>query len=178
MYFRKIALMACGGALALTGLFAEAAVSPLEVKIELRVLDFIAEPADRSAVAVLYDRDRGGSAEEAAAILRSLQDSADPARAKIVPRLVEIHALAGQRDLKAVILTAGLDGAQEGAMVLKYGVAHRTLVLSAGTDCVKERRCMVGVTTVPDVEIGVNSSAIKEGQIRFADGFQLMVKEY
>ena len=174
MYFRKIALMACGGALALTGLFAEAAVSPLEVKIELRVLDFIAEPADRSVVAVLYDRDRSGSAEEAEAILRSLQDSADPARAKIVPRLVESHALAGQKDLKAVILTAGLDG----AMVLKYGVAHHTLVLSAGTNCVKERRCMVGVTTVPDVEIGVNSSAIKEGQIRFADGFQLMVKEY
>ena len=175
MYFRKIALMACGGALALTGLFAEAApVSPLEVKIELRVLDFIAEPAGRNVVAVLYDRDRSGSAEEAAAILRSLQDAADPAHAKIMPRLVEIRALAGQKGLKAVILTAGLDG----AAVLKYGVANQTLVLSAGTNCVKERRCMVGVTTVPDVEIGVNSSAIKEGQIRFADGFQLMVKEY
>jgi len=174
MYFMKIALIA-GGALALTGLFAEAApASPLEVKIELRVLDFIAEPADRSAVAVLYDRERAGSAEEAAAILRALQDTADPARAKISPRLVEIRSLAAQKGLKAVILTTGLDG----AMVVKYGVANRTLVLSAGTACVKERRCMVGVATVPDVEIGVNAAAIKEGQIRFADGFQLMVKEY
>jgi len=175
MYFTKIALMACGGALALAWIFVQAApASPLEVKIELRVLDFIAEPADRTAVAVLYDRERGGSAGEAAAILRSLQDSADPAHAKISPRVVEIRALSAQKGLKAVILTAGLDG----AAVTRYGIANQTLVLSAGTACVKERRCMVGVTTVPDVEIGVNSSAIREGQIRFADGFQLMVKEY
>ena len=174
MYFTKIALIA-GGALALTVLFAEAApASPLEVKIELRVLDFIAEPAGRSAVAVLYDRERGASAEEAAAILRELRDTADPARARISPRLVEIRTLAAQKGLKAVILTAGLDG----ATVVKYGIANQTLVLSAGTACARERRCMVGVATAPDVEIGVNSTAVKEGQIRFADGFQLMVKEY
>lgn len=175
MYFRKIALIACGGAVALTGLFVQAApVSPLEVKIELRVLDFVAEPADRTAVAVLYDRDRAGSAEEAAAILKSLRDSEDPARDKIVPRLVDIRGLTTQKDLKAVILTAGLDG----MAVLKYGIANRTLVLAAGTACVKERRCMVGVAAVPEVEIGVNSLAVSEGHIRFADGFELMVKEY
>ena len=175
MYFRKIALIACGGALALAGLFVQAApVSPLEVKIELRVLDFIAEPTGRTAVAVLYDRDRNGSAEEAAAIMRSLQDTADPAHARIAPRLVEIRALAGQKDFKAAILTAGLDGMS----VLKYGIANQTLVMGAGTACAKERRCMVGVTAAPDVEIGVNSSAVKEGRIRFTDGFELMVKEY
>lgn len=174
MYFRKIALIA-GGALALVGLFVQAApASPLEVKIELRVLDFIAEPAGRTAVAVLHDRDHPGSAEEAAAILKSLRDSADPARDRIVPRLVEIHGLAAQKDLKAVILTAGLDG----LAALKYGIAYQTLVLGAGTACVKERRCMVGVATVPEVEIGVNSLAVDEAHIRFADGFELMVKEY
>jgi len=93
MYFMKIALMIGGGAFALAGLAAQAApVSPLEVKIELRVLDFISEPADRSAVAVLYDRDHPASAEEAAGILRALQDSAGLARVKIAPRLVEIRS--------------------------------------------------------------------------------------
>ena len=175
MYFKKMALMAGGGAVALAGLFVQAApVSPLEVKIELRVLDFVAEPADRTAVAVLYDRDRGGSYEEAASILRSLQDAVDAARSRIAPRLVEIRALAAEKEYKAVILTAGLDG----AAVLKYGIANQTLVLSAGTACARERQCMVGVASAPEVEIGVNSAAVREGHIRFADGFQLMVKEY
>ncbi|HMA51628.1 MAG TPA: hypothetical protein VKP60_17840 [Magnetospirillaceae bacterium] len=171
----KIALMMCGGALALMGQAARAApVSPLEVKIELRVLDFISEPVDRSVVAVLYDRDRAASAEEAAAILKALQDSVGLARYKIAPRVVEIHSLAGLKGVKAAILTAGLDD----AAVLKYGVANQTLVLSSGTACAKDHRCMVGVTTVPEVEIGVNLPAIEAAHIRFADGFELMVKEY
>lgn len=175
MYFMKIALVICCGALALRGAGALAGpVSPLEVKIELRVLDFISEPADRSAVAVLYDRDRSGSAQEAAAILNSLQDLAGLARNKIAPRLVEIHSLAGLKGVKAVILTDGLDE----AAVLRYGIANQTLVMSAGTACVKEHHCMVGVATMPDIEIGVNEPAIEQGHIRFADGFQLMVKEY
>ena len=69
MHFMKIALMACGGVLALAGLTAQAGpTSVLEVKIELRVMDFIAKPADRSAVAVVYDRDLRGTAEEAGAV--------------------------------------------------------------------------------------------------------------
>ena len=93
MYFRKIALMACCGALALTGLFAEAApVSPLEVKIELRVLDFIAEPAGRSVVAVLYDRDRSGSAEEAAELLSEARLRAMDSTAVLKARSVLSHS--------------------------------------------------------------------------------------
>jgi len=175
MHFMKIALILCGGALALAGRPALAGpVSPLEVKIELRVLDFISEPADRATVAVVYDRDRAASADEASAILKALQESEGLARYKIAPRLVEIRSLAGLKGIKAAILTAGLDD----ATVLKYGVANQTLVLSSGTACAKDHRCMVGVTTVPDVEIGVNMPAIEEAHIRFADGFELMVKEY
>jgi hypothetical protein len=175
MYFMKIALMMCGGALALMGSMALAGpVSPLEVKIELRVLDFISEPADRSVVAVLYDRDRAASAEEASAILKALQESVGLARYKIAPRLVEVRSLAGLKEIKAAILTTGLDE----AMVLQYGIANQTLVLSSGTACAREHRCMAGVTTVPDVEIGVNMPAIEAAHIRFTDGFELMVKEY
>jgi hypothetical protein len=175
MYFMKMALVVCSGALALAESGAQAGpVSPLEVKIELRVMDFVAEPAGRSVVAVLYDRDRGGSAQEATAILNSLQELAGLARSKIAPRLVEIRSLAALKGVKAAILTDGLD---EGA-VLKYGIANQTLVMSAGTACVKEHRCMVGVATTPDIEIGVNEPAIEQGHIRFADGFELMVKEY
>ena len=175
MYFMKTALMMCGGALALMGVVAQAGpVVPLEVKIELRVLDFISEPADRSVVAVLYDRDRAASAEEAASILKALQESLGLARYKIAPRMVEIHSLAALKGVKAVLLTAGLDD----ATVLKYGVSNQTLVLSSGTACARDHRCMVGVTTVPEVEIGVDMQAIEDAHIRFADGFELMVKEY
>jgi hypothetical protein len=177
MYFMKIALILCGGAgVAMVSASAvqAAPVSPLEVKIELRVLDFISDPSDRSVVAVLYDRDRAGSAEEAAAVLKALQDSAGLARYVIAPRLVDIRSLSALTGVKAAIMTSGLDE----ATVLRYGVANRTLVLSAGTACAKQHRCMVGVTTAPDIEIGVNMPAIEDAHIRFSDGFELMVKEY
>lgn len=171
----KTALLICCGALALAGGLAEAAAtSPLEVKIELRVLDFMTGPANRDAVAVLYDRDKSGSAEEAAAILQALEASRDLIRNKIAPRLLDVHALSSVKGLKAVILPAGMaDDA-----VMQYGIANQTLVMSSGSACVRNHRCMVGVTTTPEVEIGVDSPAIHAGRIQFADGFQLMVKEY
>ena len=175
MHFMKIAPMVCGGALALTGLLAQASpTSPLEVKIELRVMDFIASPADRSLVAVLYDRDARGSADEAAAILQALEESRELARSKFTPRLVELHVLASVKGLKAVILPASLADDS----VMQYGIANQTLVLSSGSACLRNHHCMVGVSTMPEVEIGVDSPAISAGRIQFADGFQLMVKEY
>lgn len=175
MLHMKTALLICCGALALAGLHAEAApTSVLEVKIELRVLDFMTDPANREAVAVVYDRDARGSSEEASAILQALEDSSGLLRNKIAPRLVELHALSSVKGLKAVILTAGISDES----VMQYGIANQTLVMSSGSACVRNHRCMVGVSTAPDVEIGVDSPAIHAGRIQFADGFQLMVKEY
>jgi hypothetical protein len=175
MHHLRTALLICWSALALTGLPAEASpVSVLEVKIQLRVLDFMTDPSNRTAVAVLYDRDVRGSAEEAAAILQALEESQELARNKIAPRLMEAHALPSARNLKAVILPPGM--ADES--VMQYGIANQTLVMSSGNACVRNHRCMVGVSTSPDVEIGVDSPAIHAGRIQFADGFQLMVKEY
>lgn len=175
MHFNKIALMICCSALALAGLHAKAAsTSVLEVKIELRVLDFMTSPSDRSAVGVVFDRDAHGSAEEAGAILQALEESQELARNKISPRLVELHALSSAKGLKALILPVGLSDES----VMKYGIANQTLVMSSGSACVRTHRCMVGVSSIPDVEIGVDSPAIRAGRIQFADGFQLMVKEY
>lgn len=175
MHFTKIALMICGSALALAGTAAEASpTSVLEVKIELRVMDFIAAPADRSVVAVIYDRDSRGSVDEAAAILQALEDSRATARSKITPRLLELHALASVKGLKAVILPSGLID----ETAIRYGVANQTLVLSSGSACLRSHQCMVGVSTLPEVEIGIDSPSIHASRIQFADGFQLMVKEY
>src|SRR5579859_4583783 len=171
----KTALSICCGVLALGGLLAQAApTSLLEVKIELRVLDFMTDPSNREAVAVIYDRDKSGSAEEAASILQTLEETHELARNKIAPRLMELHALASAKGLKAVILPAGIADDS----VMQYGIANQTLVMSSGSACVRNHRCMVGVSTTPDVEIGVDSPAIHAGRIQFADGFQLMVKEY
>jgi len=171
----KIALLICCGALALAGLPAKAApTSLLEVKIELRVLDFMTDPANRETVAVVYDRDKSGSAEEAASILHAFEETRELARNKIAPRLIEVHVLSSAKGLKAIVLPAGMVDES----VMQYGIANQTLVMSSGSACVRNHHCMVGVSTMPDVEIGVDSPAIHAGRIQFADGFQLMVKEY
>lgn len=148
----------------------------LEAKIEMRVMDFISEPADRMEVAVLYEGGNAESLHDAGRILQALQQSAGLARSKFTARLMEIRMLNGADGLKAVVLAAGIDDAD--AKVLRYGIEHHTLVMSAGLDCVRNGQCMVGVKIAPEVEIGVNSDIIRRSSIRFADGFQWMVKEY
>jgi hypothetical protein len=148
----------------------------LDVKIEIRVLDFIAEPIGRSDVAVLYDRDVAGSMADALQIVKAFDDSLGLARSKLLPKLVELHALPQEAGLKAVVV--GRNIADPHDDILRYGIANRTLVMSAGLDCVRNRHCMVGVAASPEPEIGVMSDIIRRSGIRFADGLQLMVKEY
>jgi hypothetical protein len=174
MHFTKIVSMIFAGALTMAGPAGAAPTSVLEVKIELRVLDFIASPNGRTVVAVLYDRDMRGSAEEAAAILQALEEWQGTGRSKILPRLVELHALSSAKALKAIILPASLSDLS----AMQYGLANQTLVLSSGSACLRDHHCMVGVSTQPEVEIGVDSPSIEDARIQFADGFQLMVKEY
>jgi hypothetical protein len=174
MHFTKIASMIFAGALTVAGPAIAAPTSVLEVKIELRVLDFIASPNGRTVVAVVYDRDARGSAEEAAAILEALEEWQGTGHNKILPRLIELHALPSAKALKAIILPASLADAS----AMHYGVANQTLVLSSGSACLRDHLCMVGVSTQPEVEIGVDSPSIQAARIRFADGLQLMVKEY
>src|ERR1700761_1347084 len=109
MHFMKIAWMIFAAALNVAGPASAAApTSALEIKIELRVMDFIASPTGRTVVAVVYDRDMRGSQDEAAAILQSLEEWQGTGRSKILPRLVELHALSSAKALKAIILPASL----------------------------------------------------------------------
>ena len=174
MYGIKKALFLAGVLLAFAASPARA-VMTLEVKISLQVVDFISAPAERTAVAVVYDKSLGnGSMEEAVGLLQALQDAAIQSHSKISPKLMEVHALPAAPGLKAIILPPGM----ESASLLDYGIANQTLILSMGVACVREHRCMVGVRAQPEIEIGLNSPALHDAHIRFADGFQLMVKEY
>lgn len=148
----------------------------LEAKIEMRVLDFVAEPFDRKDVAVLYDRANPRSQHDASIILQALMGSASLARHKFSAKLIELGDLKTIKGLKAVVVPAFSDDIYDD--ILRYAIANRTLVLSIGLDCVKRGRCMVGVATDPEIEIGVSSANVRKSGIRFDDGFQLMVKEY
>jgi len=148
----------------------------LEAKLEIRVLDFMIEPASRGEVAVLFDRDNADSLKEANEMLRAFQQSAGLAHSRFAPKLVERHALDQEHDLKAVVLSRFI--AESDDDILLYGVSHRTLVLAGGVECVQRKQCAVGVATTPEIQIAVRGDMIRQSGIRFADGFTLMVKEF
>lgn len=173
MWGMKKAMILAGAFLALAASPA-GAVMTLEVKISLQVLDFMSAPAGRTAVAVLYDKSRPESMQEAVSMMQALQDAATRAHSAVTPKLVELNMLPPTPSLKAILLPPGL----EEASLMEYGIATHTLIASTGLSCVREHRCMVGVRAQPEIEIGVDSSALREAHIEFADGFQLMVKEY
>jgi len=150
--------------------------SLLEAKLEIRVLDFVVEPDRRAEVAVLYDRDNAESLKDANQILNAFREAAGTARSKFLPKLVERHLLPQEIGLKAVVLPRGIADADDD--ILSYGVDNRTLILAGGTECVKHRQCGIGVATTPEIQIGVCGDLIRRSNIRFADGFQLMVKEF
>ena len=157
----------------------QAAAQPapaLEAKIEIRVLDFVAEPADRATVGVLYDRDNAASLKEANAILQAFVEAAGMARKSFTPKLVERHTLDRETGLKGLVLTPSLPASLDD--VSRYGIKNHAVILSSGLDCVRRHQCTVGVVTAPEVEIGVSPDIIRKSGIRFADGFQVMAKEY
>jgi hypothetical protein len=170
-----VTVIALGGSLAPPPARADSQ-SFLTVKIELRVLDCLAAPSGRSAVAVLYDPANSESQKDATGVLQTLEQSAGLAQNDFAPRLVEAGNLAAQGALKAIILTAGLGNRYD--EVMRYAVANQILVLASGPDCVRDRRCMVGIKASPDVEIAVNQQALRQSGIRFNDGFQWMVHDY
>jgi hypothetical protein len=148
----------------------------LDVKIEIRVLDFLVEPRGRATVAIVYDRDSPESQRQAAATLRAFEDSAALARSKMSLTLMERRALPGTEGLKALVSGPAMAGWEDD--LIAYGIANHTLVLAADSDCARRRKCTVGVATLPEVEIEVSEDVVRASGIRFADGFQLMVKSY
>lgn len=169
--------MAIAIAVALCGGLALAQPAPvLQAKIGIRILDFLVDPGDRANVAVLYDRDNADSLRDADAMLHAFQDSAALAHSRFQPRLVERHALRQEKDFKAVVV--GRFIADPDDEIVGYGIANHTLVLSTGLDCVRRRQCGVGVAAEPEVEIAVCPDLIRKSGISFADGFQLMAREF
>jgi hypothetical protein len=152
------------------------AISALDVKIEIKVLDFLRDPHHRGKVAVLFDRDNGESRRQAEFTLHGLIEFSALSRSGLAPALVERRELAAARDYAAVLLGPAELQSEDDAM--RYGLAHHALVLSIGRDCVRRGKCTVGVTSQPEVEIALSPEMLRQSGIRFADGFQLMVKEY
>jgi len=153
------------------------ATSLKDVQVGIRTVEFLrVPPRGRIDVAVVYDRRRKDSDEDARAILTWLLANPRIKQAEMAPVLVDIQELAGDRHFPLAIVANGLSGDMF-ARILDYSRTHGTMTISSDLSCVHAGKCTMGISSSPRVEVILNRQVATACGIEFLDAFRMMVKE-
>jgi hypothetical protein len=153
------------------------ATSEKDVKIAVRVLDFVNAPAvGRSVVGVVFDARNRDSIEDARSILQWLGGASGQSISDMTPVLIDIRKLDSFRDLGALVVAAGLEESYD--RIRDYGSSTHTLTISTDLACVRAAKCVVAVSSVPRVEVMISARAASDSGVHFSDAFRMMVTEY
>jgi hypothetical protein len=167
-----LVVLAC---LALPGTVA--ATSMKDVRIGIRVLDFVTSPATgRAAIGIVYDARSKESTDDAQAILDWLSPAEGASRPALSPMMVEVQKLDDVQALKAVIVASGMEGHYD--QIVAYGRRTGTLIMSSDLGCVRAAKCTIGVASTPRVEVIVSFQEAQSSGIQFSEAFRMMVTEY
>ena len=154
---------------------AAGATSLEDVRIGLRVLDYVISPADdRKAIGVIFDPRIKESVDDTLAIVDWVSSSAGHGGWTVSP--VEMQKLSDAKGLKAVIIANGM--ASHYDRVAAYGRETGTVVISSDLVCVRSAKCTVGIATAPRVEVVVSFEEAHSSGIQFSEAFRMMVTEY
>lgn len=94
----------------------------------------------------------------------------------MVPFLLDVHNLVGAPAFQVGFLAAGLQSSYGpiGEFARKRGV----VTISADLSCVRIGGCVVGVSSIPRVEVWLNRRLSEDAHIGFSEAFRMMVTEY
>ncbi|MDR3441241.1 hypothetical protein [Telmatospirillum sp.] len=153
------------------------ATSLKEVRIGLRVVDFLAVPlSPHSRLAILYDSRNKDSQDDAKAILSWVIAERNGVKTSVVPVLVDVHSLDTALEFQIGFLAAGTEASY--AAVHDFARTHGVLTISSDLSCVRAAKCSVGVLGAPRVEVSVNRQVLEASGIVFSEAFRMMVTEY
>lgn len=168
-------LRACCAALALTiaALPASADTTAKDLQVFGKTLGFV-EPGLSGTVstAIVYD---AGSKAEADAIAAAMGAGFQAGGVTLKPVLVDVSSLSSLGSHKVAILTGGLGSKH--AAIFAAASAAKVITVSTDESCVRGGNCVMGVKSVPSVQILVNKAAAQKSSISFKQAFRMMVTE-
>lgn len=144
-----------------------------DLQVAGRALTFLENgPSGRAVLGVVFDPAKPASVAEKNAIMAALGGGYSAGALTLVGKPVEADAVAGASGVNAFFVTSGVNyGAVGGA------AKSRKIVTVGGPACAASGACVMGVTTVPKVEIIVNRSAASAVGATFKAAFRMMIKE-
>ncbi len=163
------------GCLAFAG--SSSATTLKDVKVEVRVLDFVGGPVEGSPyLGIVYDPQNRESLADAQTIESWFGNGDVKARNAWVPVLADVHRLGELPGFRAAILADGMGGFAD--VVLDYARRYATLTISSDLACVRAGKCAVGVSSLPRVEVILSRQASQLAGVSFPESFRMMVTEY
>ncbi|NWH07061.1 MAG: hypothetical protein HXY22_00150 [Alphaproteobacteria bacterium] len=127
------------------------------------------------SAAIVYDGTNAASKAEADAIAAAMGSGLTAGGVTLTPVLVDVSAISSIGSHKVAILTGGLSG--QHAAIFAAASAAGVLTVSADDSCVRSGNCVMGVKSVPSVQILVNQAAAGKSSIGFKQAFRMMITE-
>jgi hypothetical protein len=148
-----------------------------DIKIGVHVFDFVISPLNnRASIGVIYDPRNKDSTEDAQAIFDSLMATVARNNSGLRPVMVDVKELDEMGGLRAAVISEHMKPFYD--KFATYARRTSTLTLSADLDCVRSNKCIIGIASVPRVEIVVSSQLAQASAIQFSEAFRMMVTEY
>jgi len=171
-FLKKLPLLAATAALLAPGFaMADPAKS---VQVLGRALTFLENgPTGRATVGVVFDPSKPASVSEKDAVMAAIGSGLNAGGLTIVAAPIPVSAVGGAGGVAALYITNGVNFAAVGAAAK----AKKIVTVGDGSACVTSGACVMGVTTVPKVEITVNRAAAAAVGATFKAAFRMMIKE-
>ena len=171
-YKKQLPLIAVAAALAAPAVaYADAAK---DLQVAGRALTFLENgPTGRATLGVVFDPAKPASVAEKDAVMAALGGGYSAGALTLVGAPIPVSAIGGAGGVSALYVTEGVNYAAVGA------AAKSKKLVTIGSDkaCVASGACVMGVTTVPKVEITVNRATAAAVGASFKAAFRMMIKE-
>ncbi|WP_374467790.1 hypothetical protein [Phenylobacterium sp.] len=145
-----------------------------DLQVAGRALTFLENgPTGRATLGVVFDPSKPNSVAEKNAVMAAIGGGYSAGAVTLVGKPVEAGSVAGVSGVNALYVTEGVNYGAVGA------AAKGKKLVTIGSDpaCVRSGACVMGVTTVPKVEITVNRAAAASVGAAFKAAFRMMIKE-
>jgi hypothetical protein len=154
------------------------ATDQLDLSVALKTLPLLTNKMTSPAsVAIIYDSVSPESKADAEAIKSIIDGGMEaPGNLKLKAQLMSTSELLGLAGIQIAFLARGLpvaDYNKIGAAAFSAGV----LTICTDINCVKENKCVLGVTSKPQVEVYYSPIAAEAAGISFAAAFTMLAKQ-
>jgi hypothetical protein len=143
-------------------------------QVMARILSFMDHPPPAQVhLGLVYDPGTPASQKQAEAMMGQFGGGYKAGNFTFVPRLVKLSDAAGA-NVSVIVLMEGVGGASKIADITK---TKKTPCFTSDISQFTSGTCLVGITTVPRVEVMLNRNLAAASGISFGSAFHMMITE-